>query len=402
MSAVPGNYAPLVYLDTQDYSRFGDFLRGKCSDPSTGPLFETLIAMKSAGRAVFALSMPIMGELLQYDSAHRETTIKKAEAAELLCGAAALVTPSRVIKAEIAAAASRLGLIPEIAPATLTTDRYWYPNISDVFLEFDEMIGSAVDEQIKGGNRSLRRLAKRQLRRFDMEKVATRAIPEIARKYDLPPTVIKNSVVAYLGKRVDAEQASRLLFGAVAEPVKFVETYFERVETERGLPKWLSGAGGELKRKLEEMKTALAPLTATHSTEQVMAALDQASGRIGQTVVRAALDGTEEFGVTSALIEKFASDSALAGDLTATRIIGRVVIGYLGQVFGAAGSEASIERSFGGDLVHSLYLPHVDLWRGDRRLSAVAQRVLPEFAGTIVPKLAGLPAAIDAWHSNRA
>ena len=52
---------PIVYLDTQDYSRFGDVLRGK-ADAATEGLFNALEARKRSGDAIFAVSMPIFGE----------------------------------------------------------------------------------------------------------------------------------------------------------------------------------------------------------------------------------------------------------------------------------------------------------------------------------------------------
>lgn len=63
---------PVVYLETQDYSRFGDVLRGK-SDSATEALFLALEQRKQTGNAVFAISMPVFSELLQYDSDFRDT-----------------------------------------------------------------------------------------------------------------------------------------------------------------------------------------------------------------------------------------------------------------------------------------------------------------------------------------
>jgi hypothetical protein len=54
---------PVVYLDTQDYSRFGDVLRGRADD-ATKALSRELERLKQDGDAIFAVSMPILGKLL--------------------------------------------------------------------------------------------------------------------------------------------------------------------------------------------------------------------------------------------------------------------------------------------------------------------------------------------------
>jgi hypothetical protein len=47
-------------------------------------------------------------------------------------------------------------------------------------------------------------------------------------------------------------------------------------------------------------------------------------------------------------------------------------------------------------MFHALYLPHVDLWRGDRRFAEALAGAKPNYKNRIVRRLAELPAAIDA------
>lgn len=74
----------VVYLDTQDFSRFGDVLRGR-GDTASEQLFQTLEERRRTDGVVFAVSMPLLAELLQYHPDFRETTLRKAEAVERLC-----------------------------------------------------------------------------------------------------------------------------------------------------------------------------------------------------------------------------------------------------------------------------------------------------------------------------
>lgn len=77
-----------VYLDTSDYSAFGDVERGIDSEKAqaAAPIYQQLLSYKRAGVARFAYSMPILSELLQYNPAHSETSFAKARAVEALCG----------------------------------------------------------------------------------------------------------------------------------------------------------------------------------------------------------------------------------------------------------------------------------------------------------------------------
>jgi hypothetical protein len=86
-----------------------------------------------AGDVIFASSMPIMSELLQYDEACRQTTMCKAEAIDRLCGGWALACPQRLVASELASAAKGHGIIGADATVAslLSEDRYWYLNVSN-------------------------------------------------------------------------------------------------------------------------------------------------------------------------------------------------------------------------------------------------------------------------------
>jgi hypothetical protein len=395
--------SPVVYLDTQDYSRFGDVLRGR-SDAATEALFLDLEKRKQAGDVIFAVSMPILGELLQYDASFRETTIRKAEAVERLCGSWALAFPSRLVAAEIAELAQRQGLLSEAADtAILSSDRYWFPNIADAFGNIRAQMRDALDTEISAlPSRELRRRAKKEARRFDLLKAAREAAPQMAAEYGLPVEAITESIVALLRGRVNSEQASRRLFSAIAEPVKFVEAYFEKVETDRSLlPSWVSKFGADFEARFVDLRNKLQPhMKYEFARSAFDTMLTEWPEKLGRPVFKMAGSDVVEFGIDSTLFTALAANEKFAAGVPACEIVGKVTTAYVRQITGLIGTEAKIERSFGGDLVHALYLPHVDLWRGDRRFSVVVRNAVPRYADRIVPTLRGLSAAIDAWHPS--
>jgi hypothetical protein len=397
--------APVVYLDSQDFSRFGDVLRGK-SDDATEKLFLDLETRAKAGSAIFSVSMPHYSELLQYDAGHRETTIKKAEAVERLCGTWALAYPSRLIASEIGEVCRRHGLSPQSEfSSVLSAERYWYPNVASAFDDIRTMIRGAVDVEIDAlqlPSRALRRKARSLAKKLDISAAAKDAAPGMAAKFGLPVSAITGSIVALLKGRATPEEASQRLFRAIAAPVTFVEAYFEKVEVDRAaLPAWMRDMGLNFEKRFAELRDQLEPYRNHADTQSVfMDLLKSWPATLGKSVLAMADGELAEFGVDAAALEALTTSDDFALEVPACGIVGHVLTNYAHQVLGFAGSVAGIEHSFGGDLIHALYLTHVDLWRGDRRFAPLVIKSAPRFANRVVPKLTQLTAAIDAWHAN--
>lgn len=391
---------PTVYLDSQDYSRFGDVLRGK-SDAKTELLFLELEARKIAGDVVFAVSMPIIGEILQYNSEFRETTIKKAEAVERLCGTCALAFPSRLLTAQIIDAAKSRGINAETSSIdVLTHNRYWYPNVAQSFDGLHDKMQVELNQKLAAmpQSRKLRRGAAKHARKIDFYKLARDAAPEMAARYGIPADAIIQSIVPLLRGRISSEQASHNLFSVIAEPVKFVEIYFEKIETDRSLPVWIGKMGRDIHASLESLRQTLLPTIQSEASKtQLKSIIVDQKAKIGRIIIRLALDDDEDSELDSNLRDLLDQDLAFCDSLPACKIFGGALALYIEQIIGLSGSKAKIETSLGGDLLHSLYLPYVDLWRGDHRFSEILKKAVPEYADRIVPTISALPKAIDSW-----
>ena len=78
-------------------------------------------------------------------------------------------------------------------------------------------------------------------------------------------------------------------------------------------------------------------------------------------------------------------------------IVGAESARVAAQVFQALHRDKrAIKRSDATDFIHAMYLPHVDLWRGDKAFSDLLIKHKVDFAKRIVPTLAELPQRIEA------
>ncbi|MFY9349364.1 MAG: hypothetical protein WBL20_21255 [Sphingobium sp.] len=249
-----------VYLDTSDYSRFGDVLRGK-GDPQTEVLFNKLLTLKEQGFARFGYSMPLLGELLQYDETHAETTIHKAEAVEKLCGKNAFIWPGRLIAWELAIAAAANGLLDEpYLKSAFSENAYWFPNVEDALDDLKGGFQRTLDEalaEITPVNRKQRRTIEANVRRLNVSTMVNASAPELADKYGLRVSDVQRSLVAVLEDKISPAEGATRLFSAMAKPTTFIRTYFVGYEGEKDFPSWISDMGRKLQASMLEGREKL-------------------------------------------------------------------------------------------------------------------------------------------------
>jgi hypothetical protein len=104
---------------------------------------------------------------------------------------------------------------------------------------------------------------------------------------------------------------------------------------------------------------------------------------------------SKEFGLPNELLHAFQADDNLAHFVPSWRVFSEIIEPFIMQNMGFYGGGGQPERSAAGDLLHSLYLPHADLWRGDRRFCHLLKNALPVHRHRIVSKLTELPQAIE-------
>lgn len=387
----------VVYLDTQDFSRFGDTIRG-ISDPEAADTFEQLVQLSESGQVVFPCSMPLISELLQYTAETREICLAKAAAVEKLCGEWALPFPTRLVGMEIAEALISHGRAVATGPIRyLVGDRYWYPNVGNMFSGVREKMRDEVQAAFAGlqpQTYTARRKVKAAKKKFKISKFANQlTFEEAERDLGIPADEARKVLVPLIKGRLSGEEASRRLMNVIAPPEKFVEIFFEKYKGDSTeLPLWLRSAGDTLKSSIDEsIRQKVAPFRdMPGATELLREIYGTQANEYRLIIPKLGFEDASEF---ASIAEKDLQDGKhndLLASLPSSTSLAESFHGYMEQVLGLKGNIAKLERSIAGDLMHLLYLPHVDLWRGDRRFSAVVMERLPSHARRVVPRLRDL------------
>jgi hypothetical protein len=400
-----GSEPVTVYLDTQDYSRFGDVLRGK-SWSDMGQVFHRLKELRRKGIARFVYSMPILSELLQYDPEHEDTTLAKARAVEELCGDSALLWLPRLIETQAASFGRAIGLpLPEKSMPCIRTRNEWFPRISSELTGIKERISEGFDGAISEFgplNRKQRRVIEVHKGERKIAAAMRAAAPEFAEKYGISIASVVSAILPLLKGKRTAEDASRLLFGAIAKPTAFVNVYFRVQQRDKSLPAWIRGMGEDFARHLVEFRRNAEPLLQEKQEADYLRSLLKGDiSRFGRAVLGIIDTEEAEQGITAEMLETISNHPDAPQQIASCEIASAVLLGYLEQTVAVAGSAARVEGSFAGDLIHSLYIDCVHLWRGDRRFAALLKQRLPSRRDKIQPLLKDLPEQIESVAAAR-
>ncbi|MFY9351159.1 MAG: hypothetical protein WBL20_04750, partial [Sphingobium sp.] len=136
-------------------------------------------------------------------------------------------------------------------------------------------------------------------------------------------------------------------------------------------------------------------ISGANSSDFMRTALEQMAPDFGGQMLRLAQTEASEFRLDDPLIDLFASRRDLAEQVPCWRNFTRYVPIFMQSNLGLRGDGYKPERSAGGDIMHSFYLPYCDLWRGDRRFAHILKEALPEQSGKIVGRLSELPDLIE-------
>jgi hypothetical protein len=145
---------------------------------------------------------------------------------------------------------------------------------------------------------------------------------------------------------------------------------------------------------LSELKAMLADQVALRA--QVRSELNATGGNALSAAARNQLTALERN------VKTFGSELKSPGELTKNaprwkELFGAASAMIAAQILFAFHNDGrDIKNSDGIDLIHAMYLPHADLWRGDKAFSTLLINNRIDFCTRIVPSLLELQARIEA------
>jgi hypothetical protein len=199
---------------------------------------------------------------------------------------------------------------------------------------------------------------------------------------------------------ISREEANRKLRVHLTDPVMFYETWFER-----------HGRGNPLEARGEKLASMLMVMF-----EKLQAMLDK--GAALQVKIKKALATRGEDALNAEDRERllkvlrdlkaFRTEITSPDDLSERAPAWRNIVGEKSAriaaqiMFAFQRDKRSLIRSDAIDFIHAMYLPHVDLWRGDRAFSSLLVRHKVDCWERVVPSLTELPSRIAALMKQAA
>jgi hypothetical protein len=343
-----------VYLDTSDYAVM------YCAPPDTpaARVRDELLQMKESRRIEISLSYYIVFELLQKaEPKFRNDRLARAKLLTQLCGQDAFPFPTDLPRGH-----------------SFSKEGLWVPRIWLDEIEIERIVGRIISAMVRSselGRRERRALSKRRCF-VDWVRDNPLNFARISREH-WPllfgyPFVKSGDLARYILGEINREQANKKLRFYITDPVTVYETWFENYGRENPIP----GRRDPIASKLTIMIDELNRMLEEHASLRMK--IREALGATGEDALSA--EGREaimnigrEIATFGAEITSFAE---MAKHPAWVEAVGEEGALLAAQIFHAFHREKrGVRASDSIDLMHSMYLPHTDLWRGDKAFSAM-------------------------------
>jgi hypothetical protein len=160
--------------------------------------------------------------------------------------------------------------------------------------------------------------------------------------------------------------------------------------------------GTDLQRSLKEFRQKAAPLLLGKEQANYLRSLIRAdAANVGAAILMMIDTDEAEQGITRTVLETILAHPRAMAGIPCCELACEIMLGYLDQTVATSGTPSKIEDSFGGDLIHALYIDCVDVWRGDGRFCELLRQRLPSRRSKIQPSLYKLPDHIMSLGSAR-
>lgn len=336
---------------------------------------ERLKEMASAGQIEIGLSYHIVFELLQRAGPeHREDRLSRARLLRELCGPNAFPYGADLGQGHVF---SKQGI--------------WVPRDYLEDFEIERLVQNLL--LCVKRNPYFTREQQRRLSRREAFTAYVRSDPSILKllpgdRWELPfgrEFAENGELRRYILGEISREEANQKLWVHLTDPVHFYHTWFEH-----------QGRGNPLEERGEKI---VAGLTAMFSKLQNM--LDEGGALRRDIKKLLAAKGADEVGREDrkTLTKLLGDAKAFDAEIRSPDELARRAAGWKERVgersarvaaqimFAYQRDKVSLKRSDAIDFIHAMYLPHTDLWRGDRAFSGRLIRHKVDYWERVVPSL---------------
>jgi hypothetical protein len=336
-----------IYLDTSDYTHLHN---GEVEAHQA--VHEYLVAKIASGEVVVVLSYPVMMELFQdYDPQCWDKRLEKAKFVKKMCGNNAFRFWMDVQEGENAYSDS-LDWHAQFEKGQASIDHI--ASHYTHFLVNGGLFPKGVARKLKT-TKGLKKFVKNNPSFFDLKQMEHKFSNRFYEKDVLRQYILGN---------MSEQEADEIFMECLNDPVLFCENYY-RVA---GLGNYFSNAFHGLSKIIHELVNKIYEL-------------------------RQKLDGVD------GIMKHFDSANYWKNMNTYFPSFFRDILNaYIKDHYN---NQQKLQRSDMADMMHAMYLPHADIWRGDSKFSNILLRQKVQYRDRIVQKLVQLPDRIDRELQRR-
>lgn len=384
----------LVYLDTQDYSKFADAVAG-FKHMELLPILQELTEAADSGEVQFCFSQVIISELLQVAASSLKIAQRKARIVERLCGRRAFPNPFWVFKSELEWLATETGYGPYGRVEEVVLQGRW------LWEELDNATGLAAFDPLESLPWGVRHVL-RYLARFVSDDNARKALKGSPMYLAAVGSPLELSIINYLKGRMRGPELVNELAVAFALPSKII-SHPKIAAPLEGLNKSVWDFGLKM---MEVVHSFQRDIDKAYKRLQVPPPRDLLRQQSFEHMISMWVSLARRPNLISrppGLVE-FVQSSELETHISKLRFVNffcEVMGALFERMASVAANRQKPRRSDGGDLLHACYAPYCSVMRVDGR--AFGQMVKPigeKYGCTMVLKLEELPAAIRKLHGS--
>jgi hypothetical protein len=368
-----------VHLDTSDYSAMYRAAPGTIA----GNVRYKLNKLVQSGQIKIGLSYHVVFELLKKANPEfRENRVARARLLRELCGQNAFPYPTDLGRGH-----------------RFSTDGLWLPQIDLDEVEVERVVREVMtvaERHPSASGHERRVLSRRKYFAVWVSENPERAKQLVQEMWPLKfahAFVESGNFNRYILGKMSRRDANKELRYYVTDPVSLYEIWFERygrddpiIDRRDQIASMFVEMGGGFRAMLEQ-------------GADIQTKIKRALGATGDEAISSA--GRERFGKLNEEVKRFRAEMLSPEDLYQRVPIWREYFDDESALVAAQILHAflrenrPIKPSDGIDFVHAIYLPHTELWRGDRGFSDLIIKHAVNFSERVVPTLAELPERID-------